>query len=245
MTRAFKEKLRRNQPVIVVNADHPSPSLVERMGGLGIDAVFIDCEQGSPDFETVENMARAARLASLVSIARIFSREDWVIERVMFRGVDGIVAPRVESADEAQRVVGAVRYCFPRSHAEKVIVVQVETRAALGDLDTLLAVDGIDAFFIGPVDLAKDLGHAGDYRRPEVQAAIDGAIADILAAGRVAGMLVERGDVEAYLRKGVRFLYEHVNGFLAYGAEDFACRVGAGIGAAPPRQRRPRAKARR
>ena len=79
MTRSFKAKLLRGDPVIVVNADHPSPSLVERMGRLPIDAVFIDCEQGSPDLESVENMARAARVTGLTSLVRLFDHRDWVI----------------------------------------------------------------------------------------------------------------------------------------------------------------------
>ena len=78
-----------------------------------IDIGFIDCEQGSPDVESVENMARAARVHGMASVVRLFSPEDWVIERYLFRGVDGVVMPRVDTAEQAQRVVDAVRYCVP------------------------------------------------------------------------------------------------------------------------------------
>ncbi len=63
MIEAFKDKLATGAPVLVVDPDHPSPSLVESLGRLPIDAVWTDCEQGAADLETVENMARAARLA--------------------------------------------------------------------------------------------------------------------------------------------------------------------------------------
>ena len=205
----------------MVNADHPSPSLVERMGRLPIDAVFIDCEQGSPDVESVENMARAARLAGLTSLVRLFDQRDWVIERYMGRGVDGIVVPRLETAEQAAAVVDAVRYCFPTRHADKIVVIQIETRAALEALDEFLAVDGIDVLFLGPVDLAKSLGFAGDYRRPKCSTCCARPCAH-RDGGGVPGILVDRDNAAGWLRAGARFLYEHVDSFLASGAERLA-----------------------
>lgn len=230
MTGAFRKRLASGQPVIVLNADHPSPSLVERIGALPVDAVFIDCEQGSPDVESVENMARAARVKGLVSLVRLFDRQDWVIERYLGRGVDGIVVPRIESADEAARVVAAVRYCLPATHAEKLVVVQVETKGALDELDALLALEGIDVLFVGPVDLAKSLGFAGDHRCPDMQAILRETIARISRAGRCAGILVDQDNVAGWIQAGARFLYEHADSFLAAGARDFARTVEAAAG---------------
>ncbi len=222
MIQAFKDKLAKGAPVLVVNPDDPSPSLVESLGRLPIDAVWIDCEQGAADLETVENMARAARLAGLVSMVRIFAPEDWAIERYMFRGLDGLVVPRLDNAAQAQGVVDALRYCFPKTYADKLLVVQIESRGALQDLTGFLGVDGIDVYMIGPVDLAKSLGFEGDHRRPEVQQAIDEAIAKIRATGKAAGILVERDNVGRYRDRGVQFLYAHANAFLSHGASDFA-----------------------
>lgn len=222
MIQAFKDKLATGGAVLVVNPDHPSPSLVESLGRLPIDAVWIDCEQGAADVETVENMARAARVAGLVSMVRIFAPEDWAIERYMFRGLDGLVVPRLDSAAQAQGVVDALSYCFPKTHQEKLLVVQIESQSALDDLAGFLAVDGIDVYMIGPVDLAKSLGFEGDYRRPEVQAAIDETIAAIRAAGKAVGILVERDNVARYRDRGAQFLYAHANAFLSHGARDFA-----------------------
>lgn len=225
MIDAFKKKLRQGDPVLVINADHPYPSLVESLGRLPVDAVFIDCEQGSADVETVENLARAARLGGLTSLVRIFSPEDWVIERYMGRGVDGIVVPRVDTVEQAAGVVDAVRYCYPKSWQEKAVVIQIETRAALDSIDAMLRLDGIDCYFIGPVDLAKSLGYEGDYRHPEVQQAMNEAIAQIRDAGKAAGIMVDRGNVGAFVQAGVQFLYAHVNDFLSIGAADFAAAV--------------------
>lgn len=229
----LRAKLARDEPLIVVNADHPSPSLVEVLARQPIDAVFIDCEQGSPDVESVENMARAARLHSLASVVRVFSPDDWVLERYLFRGVDGVVAPRVDRAADAEKVVEAVRYCFPRDPAGRFVAVQIETARAVEELDAFLAVDGIDVYFIGPVDLAKSMGHEGDFRAPAVQEAMDSIIARTRAAGRHAGILVDEANAAEYVAKGVRFLYTHADAFVAIGARAFA-RAAAG-GAVPTR----------
>lgn len=224
---SLRSKLRRDEPAIVVNADHPSPSLVEVLAKQPIDAVFIDCEQGSPGIESVENMARAARIYQLPSLVRLFSAEDWVVERYLLRGVDGVVVPRLERAADARRVVETVSYCYPNARERKFVVVQIESAAALSSLDEFLAIDGIDVYFIGPVDLAKSMGFAGDYAAAPVQDAMDTAIRAIRESSRTAGILVNRENVSDYCRKGARFLYTHADAFLAAGVEEFAAQVNA------------------
>ena len=218
----LRAKLARDEPLVVVNADHPSASLVEVLARQPIDIVFIDCEQGSPDVESVENMARAARLHSMASVVRVFSPADWVLERYLFRGVDGVVVPRVDRAEDARRVVESVRYCYPRDPVGKFVSVQIETANAVEELDDFLAVDGIDVYFIGPVDLAKSMGHEGDFRAPEVQRVMDEVIARARAAGRHTGILTNYENAADYVAKGVRFLYIHANDFVASGAQSFA-----------------------
>lgn len=224
MTKRFKAKLAQGGDALVVNVNHPAPGLVERLGALPVDAVFFDCEQGSPGIESVENMARAARLAGVASLCRLHGPDDWLIERYLFRGIDGIVIPRLSRPDQAARVVETVRYCLPRRHDEIAVVIQIETIEAARAVEDFAAVQGIDCLFVGPVDLAKSMGHAGDFHHRAVQAEIDRTIAAIAAAGVAPGMLVNRADAAAYRAKGVRFFYEHVNTLLAYGIEDFLSR---------------------
>lgn len=221
MTVQFKAKLAARQPVVVMNPDHPSPSLVEFIARLGVDAVMIDAEQGSPNIETVEEMARAARAAGLCALVRIAPPESWVIERYMFRGVHGIVVPRLNSASAARRVVEDVRYCFPDSAAEKIVVVQIETANAVAEIDDFLSNDGIDCLFIGSVDLAKSLGYRGDFRRQEVMQVLDATVERIVAAGKPAGMMVKEDDLKHWRSKGVTFLYNHLNDYAQSGAVGF------------------------
>ncbi len=211
--------------MLVVNVDHPSPGLVNYLCAIGCDAVFFDCEQGSPDIESVENMARAARLGNVTSLVRLWSREPWMIERMMLRGVDGIVAPRVDTAETAEQIVDTVRYVFPKNYEQKTVVVQVESLEAIDSLDDMLAVDGIDAFFIGPVDLSKSLGHGGRLDVPEVAELVERTTSRIVSAGKSAGMLVTEKNVRAIQKTGATFLYCHANDFLRIGMAEFKARM--------------------
>ncbi|MCH7606891.1 MAG: hypothetical protein IH962_07030, partial [Chloroflexi bacterium] len=91
----------------------------------------------------------------------------------------------------------------------------------------ILRVDDIDVFFVAPSDLAQTMGHIGDTGHPEVQSAIDGAIARIIAAGKTAGTLVNDGNVASYIEKGVRFTMTSWNSWLAQGAVEFLRTVAA------------------
>ena len=86
-------------------------------------------------------------------------------------------------------------------------------------------------YFIGPVDLAKSMGHRGDFRHPEVQEVMDDIIARGRAGGRHVGILADSGNAAAgYVEKGVRFLYTHANDFIASGARAFVRRMSGSIG---------------
>lgn len=215
---ALRDRLRRSTPSLVINVDHPSPSLVEFLGSLPLEAVMFDTEQGSPDFESVENMARAARASGVCSLVRTFNGEPWAIERLLFRGVDGLVVPRCESLADVRKVVDAFRYCLPQGQEDKLLVVQLEHVDLVRDVSQLARIDGIDCVFIGPVDLSKSMGHRGQYKVPEVAAAIDQCLSVLRGAGVPVGMLVKPDDIGFWAAKGVSFLYAHANDFLALGA---------------------------
>jgi 2-keto-3-deoxy-L-rhamnonate aldolase RhmA len=217
----FKEKLRRDEVVVVINPDHPSPSLTEYVAGLGFDGVFIDCEHGMATIESVQEMCRAARAAGVQSIVRPETRTDWLITRYLDAGAGGVMVPHVDSADEARQVVTAVRYARPHDHQEKVIIVMIESVAAIENLSAILAVEGIDVFFVGPSDLSSSMGLPGQIHHPNVKALAKRAIGQIRQAHKVPGTLVVRDTAAEYVTAGCRYLYEHANNLLAAGARDF------------------------
>src|SRR5690606_20296765 len=143
--------------------------LVEFLGSLGIDAIFIDCEHGSAGFEKVEDMARAARLTGAAAIVRPASQDSWLITRYLDRNIDGLIVPHVDTADQARALVETVRYARPRDHQDKIVIAQIESPQAVENLPELLAVDGIDVYFIGPGDLSATMGFVGQANHPEVE----------------------------------------------------------------------------
>ena len=134
-----------------------------------------------------------------------------IIKRAMDVGARTLLIPFVQNVEEAKRAVAATRYpplgirgvsVTPRAndygrvrdyhknaHLDTCVLVQVETRTALKEIESIAAVDGVDGIFVGPSDLAADFGHLGNPRHPDVQAAIKDAAARIRAAGKGAGML--------------------------------------------------------
>ena len=127
-------------------------------------------------------------------------------------GAQSLLIPMIESAAQARAVLGATRYppegfrgvgaalarasrfgavpdYVTSANGEICLLVQVESRAGLDALDDILAVDGVDGVFIGPADLAADMGHPGRADAPEVTRAILAALARIRAAGKAAGVL--------------------------------------------------------
>lgn len=217
----LKSKLKKRVHQLVVNIDYSNASLVEFLARNGADIIFIDCEQGDTDVESIPNLVRASHIAGKPAIARLYSAEPHVIERYMLRGIDGIVVPRLDNADEVSAVVEEVKYCFPKTHQQKSIIIQLESISAANDLDNILKVQGVDALFIGPVDLAKSMGHGADFSVREVSIQIDDLITKISRAKRSLGMLVTDETITHNISRDVNFLYLHCNDFIRHGANHF------------------------
>ena len=221
MANTFKEKLRRDEVVVVLNPDHPSASLTEFVASLGFDGVFIDCEHGVATVERVQDMCRAARAAGVQSIVRPETDAPFLITRYLDAGAGGVMVPHVETAEAARQVVETVRYARPKDHQDKVVVAMIESLAAIANLPELLKVEGVDVFFIGPNDLSHSMGYAAQMHHPEVKAMVKKASVAIRTAGKIPGTLVIGKTVSEFVDAGCRFLYEHANSFLVSGATDF------------------------
>jgi 4-hydroxy-2-oxoheptanedioate aldolase len=152
-----------------------------------------------------------------------------LFKRFLDIGVQSFLVPWVQNAEEARRAVAATRYppegirgvattvranrygrikdYIARVHAELCVVVQLETRVALGNLEAIAAVDGVDGLFIGPSDLAADMGHVGNSAHLDVRAAIDDAITRIVKTGKFAGILAPvEADARRWMALGCLFV---------------------------------------
>lgn len=221
MVNLLKEKLKRGEVVVVINPDHPSPSLTEFVGGLGFDGLFIDCEHGVASVERVQDMCRAARAAGVQSIVRPETDAPYLLARYLDAGAGGIIVPHVETATVAQRVVETVRYTRPKDHEDKIVVVMIELVTAIENLPDMLKVEGIDVYFIGPNDLSHSMGHPAQMHHPDVKATVKKVAAQICDAGKIAGTLVVSETAAEFVASGCHFLYEHANNFFVAGAAHF------------------------
>src|SRR6059058_3984475 len=236
-----REKLAAGQPVSVIAPGYTSAGLVELVAYMGFDVIFIDCEHGPAGWDEVENMVRAAELADATPIVRVQANDPSTITRALDRGAGGVQVPHVNTRAQAEAAVRHAKFAplghrgfaggraafgvtgdFTRhANDETMVVVMLEEVEALRNLDEILRVEHIDAFFIAPGDLSQSMGFPGQPEHPEVQAAIDSAVRRTRAAGRAPGLLASPTTVGRYLELGALFLYVSLPSLLAPGARDF------------------------
>lgn len=188
------------------------PYAAEIAGTAGFDWLLIDGEHGPNGITQNSNQIGALQNSDSEVIVRVPVGEDWIIKQVLDAGAQTVMVPMVETGDQAQAMVRAMRYApegvrgvgaalgrasgwmgiadyTTTANGQMCLIVQVEAQRALDNLDDILAVEGVDAVFIGPADLAADMGYLGDPDAPEVQAAMEDAVKRIRASGKAAGIM--------------------------------------------------------
>src|ERR1700694_3518721 len=227
LTNTLKQKLAAGQPATVIAPFASSAGLVELLGHLGFDGVFIDCEHGPGGWEDVEHMVRAAEVAGYSSVVRVDRNDAATITRALDRGAGGVQIPHVNTAAEASAAVQHAKYAplghrgwsgwrapfgeeptdfATRANAQTLVAVMLEEVEALDNLDEILRVDHVDVFFVAPGDLAQSMGYPGQTDPPQVPAAIEDALRRVKAAGRISGTLTTPAMLDRHLELGVLFL---------------------------------------
>ena len=224
----IKEKLDRGETVVMVNPNYPSPGIVEFIGKLGFDVAFIDTEHGAIGIERVEDMVRAAKVAGISTVLRPAENDRPLIVRYLDRGVDGLMVPHVDTAEDAGRVVETVRYARFANPEDTLVIAMIESPEAIANLDGILAVEGIDMVFIGPSDLSQTMGFPGQPQHPDVVVAMDDIIRRAVDAGMPVGAAVAWDNTRDLIEKGVRYVYVHANRFLEHGGTAFKAIVEEG-----------------
>ena len=219
--------LRSGQPLRGIFNGLPSAAIVEMCAYAGFDFIVIDNEHGSADFETTENMLRAARASGIVPVVRCFESD---ISRVLDMGASAVQIPMVDTAQHAERLAQMVRYpaqgrrgsAFSaraagygafggdahtqRSNEGIALIVMVETPEGVKNAGAIAAVKGVDAVFVGPNDLSHSMGFGSNWAAPEVQVAIERAVRAVAAAGKCAGVLaLTPEDEQKYASWGARY----------------------------------------
>lgn len=191
----------------------PRVEIVEMLGASGFDLVFIDLEHGSIGPADVPVLTAAAANAGMRSVVRVGESAPATIGLVLDGGADAVMIPHVSSPAEAIAAVRSARFpdegerslnpyargnrygigapSLASLNEDVAVIAMVEGGGALAHLDEIMATDGIDGFFVGPVDLSAALGHPGQPDHPEVVATIESIFARADDGGRSAGLYVD------------------------------------------------------
>jgi 4-hydroxy-2-oxoheptanedioate aldolase len=244
----FKQAIVNGERQVGLWSGLASPIAAEIIAGAGFDWIVIDGEHGPNDISTLLPQLQAMRGGTAEPVYRVPWNDMVIVKRAMDVGARTLLIPFVQNVEEALRAVAATRYpplglrgvsVAPRAndygrvlnyhknaHHDTCVIVQIETRVALREIESIAEVEGVDGIFIGPSDLAADFGHLGNPKQTDVQAALKDAASRIRAAGKAAGILTgSLDDVEPLFAMGYNFVAVGSDvGLLARTAEQVAAR---------------------
>jgi len=223
----MKNLLESGRSIICIGPSFPSPELVEFLGYLTFDAVFIDAEHGVIGPEKAQEMVRAANVVGMATMTRVPKNDPAVILSYLETGTKCVLVPHVTTAAEAQEAVRAAMYhpkgirgshsgtraanygvtqtgeeYFTRANRETAVAVMIEDVSAVENIEEIVSVPGVDACMLGPGDLSMSMGYPGQPNHPEVQAMVEQAFQKIRQAGVAAGTVAGDG---AHVRR----LFDH------------------------------------
>jgi staphyloferrin B biosynthesis citrate synthase len=225
---SFKERLTKGDYILGTFLKTPHAHLVEVLASTGLDCICLDAEHAPFDRRDLDMCILAGRAGNFPTLVRITHASDEQILNALDCGADGVVIPHVKTADQARAVAKACHYgpggrgyagssraagygLTPMSAhqgasaARTVVIAQIEDVEALDEIDAIAAVEGIDALFVGRIDLTVALG-CTDPDDPRVIAAVDQIVTACVTAGRTVGMFLPRPtDVAQWRAKGVSF----------------------------------------
>ncbi|WP_088278881.1 HpcH/HpaI aldolase/citrate lyase family protein [Ideonella sp. A 288] len=238
-----------------------SPIVAEAIGLSGFDWAVVDMEHSPLDLGDVVHLLQALAGTPMVPVLRVPWNDTVTIKRVLDAGATTLLVPFVQDADEARRAVAATRYppqgirgmagmsrgsrfgtapnYLTTANEGQCVIVQLETPQAVAQLEAIGAVEGVDAFFLGPADLSASMGHVGQLTHPAVMALMADAVQRCHALGKPVGIVGGTPEVVAQYRAlGFDFLAIASDlGLLMRGAQAAAAALraqGQGAPAATP-----------
>jgi 4-hydroxy-2-oxoheptanedioate aldolase len=244
----FKQALQQRQRQIGLWSSLCSNLVAEIIAHSGFDWIVLDTEHSPNELPDLVGQLQAMGVGTAAPVVRAAWNDTVLIKRILDVGAQSILLPYVQTADEARRAVAAVRYPprgvrgvagasrasnFGRvrdylklADEQICLIVQVETRSALEQLEAIAAVDGVDGVFIGPSDLAASLGHLGEPQHPDTQQALRQAGEQLTRLGKAAGILaMAEADARRYMEWGYSFVAVGMDTVLLTRAADALART--------------------
>jgi len=228
---SLKKRLGKGDLVVgIMISELRNPNFVHLLAQSGYDFFIIDNEHGAYSPETVSDIIAAARGAGIVPIVRIPEIRRETILKPLDSGAAGLLVPLVNTAEQAREVIFHAKYpplgnrgvALRRPHSlyrkvnaadylrqaneETLIAVQVETPQAVQNLPAIVSVPGIDAVFVGPIDLSVSLGIPGEVNHPREIEAIDKVLSVCLPEKVVGIQLFDVPSIKTWVQKGMRLI---------------------------------------
>jgi 4-hydroxy-2-oxoheptanedioate aldolase len=212
----------------------------------GFDWLLLDTEHSPNEVPDILSQLQAVQAGTASAIVRPAWNDIVLIKRFLDIGAQTLLIPFVQNVEEAKRAVEATRYppagirgitgsgrasrygrvkdYLKNAASEICVLVQVETKSALAQIEAIASVDGIDGVFIGPNDLSASFGHIGNWGHPEVQAALEDAVKRLKKIGKPAGILTPNvEEAKRFIQWGYTFVAVGADlGLLARGADTLA-----------------------
>lgn len=225
----LRRDLQAGRPLIGLWLSLGSPISTEVAGVAGFDWVLLDAEHAPNDVLSLIPQLMALKDSASAAIVRPSWNDTVEIKRLLDAGCHNLLIPFIESAEQARAAVAATRYppmgvrgvsvshrgnrygadkdYFQKANSAITVILQIESRVGVDAAADIAAVDGVDALFVGPSDLAAAYGHLGNPNHPEVQAAIAQVQAAATAVGKSTGILAPlEADARRYLAQGISFV---------------------------------------
>lgn len=191
---SLKQKLKNNELTIGSWIMMGNPMSVEVMALAGFEWLVIDIEHTSIDLETAQSLITTIQANGIKALVRVSKNEEVVIKRILDMGADGIIVPMVCSKEDAKQAVEYAKYppfgkrgvglfraqkygtTFEEYkkwvNEELVIIAQIEHINAVGNIEEVINIEGIDGIIIGPYDLSGSMGCPGEFERDDVKEAV-------------------------------------------------------------------------
>ncbi|WP_455835566.1 HpcH/HpaI aldolase family protein [Pseudarthrobacter siccitolerans] len=241
------QKGKANRPLAGMWVCSGSPLIAELCAGSGLDWLLIDAEHSPNGLESILAQLQATHGYPVQVMVRPPVNDTVLIKQYLDLGVQNLLIPMVNSVAEAEAAVAATRYppqgvrgvgsalaraarwnrvpdYLARASETISVTVQIESTAAVDAVADILKVDGVDAIFSGPSDLAASMGLLGQQEHPEVRTAVEHCLAAAKAAGKPAGVNAFNPDTaHHYLNNGANFILVGADvALLARGSEALA-----------------------
>lgn len=228
-TNVFKRALAAGQLQIGLWSSLCSNIAAEIIADSGFDWILLDSEHSPNEIPSLLSQLQAVQRGTATPIIRPAWNDAVLVKRCLDIGAQTLLFPYVQNAEEARRAVASTRYppegvrgvavaarasrygrtpgYLTKANSEICVLVQVETRTALAQLEAIAEVEGVDGVFIGPSDLAASLGHLGNPQHAEVQEAMQDAVSRLKALGKPAGILTgNEEEARRYIGWGYLFV---------------------------------------